>query len=411
MQDLSIRDRCLVNQNVDADTFVGLKCENGDFSVHFPLGFNISIDDKGLRKDIILLLDTIAATTEKRDSEIYNRAKEYFHTMFPIQAYMAVIKDYYERGYYKERETQYMVAKRGKIDWNRTIKTQEPYVQDNQVFYLDFVTRKNQIKENELISLIHEYCVYESFAKIGWLFTASMPQKPRIKYNKRLFKSVLVQKISKTFNDRNRKLFREMLAIVEYSGDSDASMDYKFGTDRFEYVWEALIDKAYGIVEKEKYFPRTSWMIDGNECGNACLEPDTIMLWDGNVYVLDAKYYKYGVTKRPADLPGSTSINKQITYGEYIAEQEIFKKVHGNNYQVYNAFLVPFAAESNESIQWAGFAVSEWKSNNKTYEQVQGILVDAKSLMLSSKFNGQFRLAEMAEMIEKKMEDNLYAST
>lgn len=411
MQDLSIRDRCSVNQNVDVDTFVGLKCENGEFSVHFPLGFNISVDDKGLRKDISLLLDAIASTTEKRDSEIYNRAKEYLHTMFPIQAYMAVIKDYYERGYYKERETQYMVAKRGKIDWNRTIKTQEPYVQDNQVFYLDFVTRKNQVKENELISLIHEYCVYESFAKIGWLFTASMPQKPRIKYNKRLFKAVLVQKISKTFNDRNRKLFREMLAIVEYCGDSDASMDYKFGTDRFEYVWEALIDKAYGIVEKEKYFPRTSWMIDGSVFGNACLEPDTIMLWNGNVYVLDAKYYKYGVTKRPADLPGSTSINKQITYGEYIAEQEIFKKVKGNNYQVYNAFLMPFAAESSESIQWVGFAVSDWKSNNKTYEQVQGILVDVKSLMLSCKFNGQFRLAEIAEMIEQKMEENFYAST
>ena len=49
MTDLSIRDKCLVNTNCDEDTFVGLKCEEGNFSVHFPLGFVIPVDDKELR--------------------------------------------------------------------------------------------------------------------------------------------------------------------------------------------------------------------------------------------------------------------------------------------------------------------------------------------------------------------------
>lgn len=399
MQSLSIRDRCSVNQNKEADTFVGLKCENGEFSVHFPLGFNVSAEDKDLRKDIILLLDTIAETTAKKESVIYNSAKSYHHTMFPIQAYMAVIKDYYERGYYKEREIQYVVAKRGKIDWNKTIKTQRPYVQDNQVFYLDFVTRKNQVNENELISLIHEYCVYESFSKIGWLFTASMPQKPKLKFNRKLFKTVLVQKISKTFNDRNRKLFKEMLAILEYFGDSNVSVDYKYGTDRFEYVWESLIDKVYGIVEKEKYFPRTSWIVDGRRSSNSCLEPDTIMLWNGNVYVLDAKYYKYGDTKKVSDLPESSSINKQITYGEYIAEQDIFRRMHGDNYQVFNAFIMPFSTIGDNIIN-IGTAVSDWKSNLKSYECIQGILVDVKYLMKIRQIREEGKLSELAKIIE-----------
>ena len=93
MLNSSIRDRCFVNQNRDADTFVGLKCENGEFSVHFPLGFGISENDKELRKDIILLLDTIASTTGKKDSSIYNLAKDYNYTAFPIQAYISIIKD------------------------------------------------------------------------------------------------------------------------------------------------------------------------------------------------------------------------------------------------------------------------------------------------------------------------------
>lgn len=400
MRDLSIRDKCSVNQNWDTDTFVGLKCENGEFSVHFPLGFEISSDDKELRRDIILLLDTIASTTGKRESDIYNPAKIYNHTMFPIQAYMSIIKDFYERGYYRERETQHIVAKRGKIDWNRTIKTQDPYVQNDSVFYLDFVIRKNQINENELISLIHEYCVYESFSKIGWLFTAHIPQRPRIKYNQKMFKSVLLQKISTTFNDRNRRLFKDMLAIISYSGDSEASKDYKYGTERFEYVWEALIDRVYGIEGKENYFPKTRWIINGKSYENACLEPDTIMLWDGNVYVLDAKYYKYGATRRPTDLPESTSINKQITYGEYIAEQDKFKAMHGTDYKVYNAFLMPYAG-NGISIENIGLAVSDWKSNKKTYEQIQGILVDVKYLMKKRVEADESELMKLANLIEE----------
>lgn len=58
---------------------------------------------------------------------------------------------------------------KGKINWNRTIKTQKSYVQGTDVFYLDFVTKNDRVKENELITLIHEYCVYESFEQMGWL--------------------------------------------------------------------------------------------------------------------------------------------------------------------------------------------------------------------------------------------------
>ena len=411
MKELSIRDKCFDKKNRNQDTFVGLKCENDKFSVHFPLGFDIDEDDKVLRKDIILLIDTIAATTGKKESSIYRQAGQYDYTMFPIQAYMSVIKDYYERGYYKEREIQYVVSKRGKIDWNRTIKTQNPYVQDNNVFYLNFVTRKNQVNENELISLIHEYCVYESFCKIGWLFTTYIPQTPKIKFNKKLFKSVLIQKISETFNDRNRKLFNDMLAIVEYTGDSSVSKDYKFGTDRFEYVWEKLIDKTYGILDKKAYFPKTSWIIDGKKYENACLEPDTIMLWNGNIYVLDAKYYKYGMTRQPSDLPESTSINKQITYGEYIAEQDRFKKLYGNNYKVFNAFLMPFSG-TKSNIENIGLGISNWKSNEKTYEKIQGILVDVKHLMRVVVSRDEAELAKMAECIENMIEkEKDYAGT
>lgn len=395
MSEYGIRDKCHVNTNREADTFVGIICDKGDFSVHFPLGFHVSDDDRELRKDIILLVATIGATIGHKESGIQKLADDCDQIGFPIQAYFTVIYDYFERGYYREREVEYNVSKKGKINWSRTIKTQRPVIQDEEVYYLDFVTKRNTINENQLITLIHEYCVAESFEKIGWLFTEVRPQKPRIKGNAKLFRSVLKEKLSRTFNDRNKMLFNAMLQIVDYLQDEDAPLEYKYGTYRFEYVWEALIDRVYGIEGKAAYFPKTTWKVKGKEYDNASLEPDTIMLYGNDIYVLDAKYYKYGATGHLGDLPESTSINKQITYGEYVANHLAQKGT------VYNAFLMPFDSLgtlwNGEEVLHIGEATGDWRENDKSYEHIQGILVDVKYLMnitVREDSNEIFRLSE-----------------
>ena len=151
MRKVDIRSKCRVNSNREMDTFVGLRCNDGDISINFPLGYHISEDDNELRKDIMLLLTTLSANTERKESEILKQGNAFDEVEFPLQSYMYLIKDFFVRGYYKEQEVLYKVAKSGKINWNRTIKTQKPYVQDMDVFYLDFVTKKNSVKENELI--------------------------------------------------------------------------------------------------------------------------------------------------------------------------------------------------------------------------------------------------------------------
>lgn len=410
MEEFSIRGKCRVNTNKDADVFVGIKCEDNDISINFPIGYEISKDDKGLRKDILLLLNTIKTTTAKRNSEIKEGHKAYNETAFPIQAYMAVIYDFSSRGYYKEREVVYSVAKRGKTDWNRTVKTQKAYIQDKSAYYLDFVTKKNTVNNDQMITLIHEYCVYESFSKVGWLFTGGIPQKPKLKYNERLFRTVLKAKIANTFNDRNKSLFLHMLAIIDYQGSADSKHNYRYGTYSFEYVWEAMIDKVYGITDKKEYFPKTWWNIGAGMYPNAPLRPDTVMVCHKDVYVLDAKYYKYGVTGRAADLPDSTSIHKQITYGEYIAGQDRFKEKYGQDFPVYNAFLMPFnsyieGCKPADHIVRVGEALSDWKGNNKPYdkpyERVQGILIDTKYLMKISTRQNEEEILKLADKIKQ----------
>ncbi len=405
----SIRNHCHINTNYDADTFVGIKCDDGFFSINFPLGFDLSSDERGLRKDILLLINTISSTTRQMESKLLKSAATYDDEGFPFQSYIYVLSDYFVHGYYKEREQKYHISKKGKIDWNRTIKTQKPYVQNGNAFYLDFVTRKESIKENELITLIHEYCVYDAMQKIGWLFTANEPQKPRIKLNRELFSSTIKIKIRETFNDRKRMLFRNMLAIVEHMQDEDAPIYYKCGTNRFEYVWETLVDRTFGITGKELYFPKTTWNLRLTCYDNACLEPDTIMITRGNIYVLDAKYYKYGAREpgafpKPGDLPESTSINKQITYGEYIAEENKFKMIHGNDYKTYNAFIMPFNKKmwnSDSAYMSIGTATSNWKLGLKEYETIVGVLVDIKHLMKRGGYESE-EIQLLSEVIEKE---------
>ena len=402
MPRLSIREKCKINTNYSADTFVGIQSVDGDISINFPVGFNLSDDDKGLRRDIILLMNGLRHHTSREESTISNDRVDDSTVEFPFEAYLAVLADFFGRGYFKENEVAYNFSKRGKINWNRTIKNCKPVIQNNTVYYLDFVTKRSRVNDDELITLIHEFCVYESFEKVGWIFTSTMPKQPRIKYNYRLFKGVLLKKISETFNDRNRELFNYMLAIVEYQGNDNPSHTYMFGTSQFEYVWESMIDRIYGIVNKSDYFPKTSWLLP-NRYNNAVLKPDTIMVHNNDIFILDAKYYKFGYSRFAGDLPESASINKQITYGEYVAETERFREIHGEEMHVYNAFLLPFDSKvwNQDTIYRFGEAVGDWKTGDKTYEKIQGILVDVKSLMESSLRNEHARIKEMAELIER----------
>lgn len=409
MPESTLFSRCKVNTNIEDDTFVGIKLDSEGVSVHFPLGFNYKNDsEEDLRRDILLTIQTIGETVGQKESDVEFDQKKMENTAFPIRAYLNVIEDYYARGYYKESEIQYHTGIKGKIDWNRTIKTQSASIKDDEAYYLNMVIRKNQPKDDALITLIHMYCVYESFKKIGWLFTAFIPEKPMIEYNKSVFQHMIREKLFSTFNDRNKQLFRSMLAIVEFQGENDAPQHFIYGTYRFEYVWEKLIDKVYGIEDKQDYFPKTKWKLKGMETyDNSSLEPDSIMIFDNDIYVLDAKYYKFGWTKHAADLPQSSSINKQITYGEYVTKKREQEK---GNYKIYNAFLMPFDSSDDfwkslkkESMINIGEAISEWKDNDKDFEKVQGILIDTKHLMNMVVHNDQYEIMKLAEFISQKI--------
>lgn len=402
----TLKDRCRVNTNIAEDVFVGILKTNDYYEVHFPIGYHLSEDEKSLRKDILSLLNVLARNTNRKESEICGGQNRDENIGIPVQAYLYLIRDFFERGYYKERSTYYQKAKKGKINWSRTIKTQKPVIQKNEAYYLDFIVKKTTVNEDELITLVHKYCVYESFEKFGWLFTAYLPVRPEISLNNKMMTAVVNSKLQNTFNDRDKQLFLNMLSVLKYMND-DTKKEFRYGTYRFEYVWEKMIDRVFGIENKMEYFPKTTWKFSGNkEHDNAFLEPDSIMLHNRNIYVLDAKYYKYGWSAFPGHLPESTSINKQITYGEYIARADKFVK-DGKHPIVYNAFIMPYDSKgkrfpTNRPIYYIGTATGNWKNGTEKYENVIGILMDIKYLMEIDSISDQLEIRRLASLIEEK---------
>ena len=114
-----------------------------------------------------------------------------------------------------------------------------------------------------------------------------MPEKPGPHPDNREAIYILEKKLASTHNDVEQELFSAMVSMLKYMDEKSSEKQYFFGTDFFERIWEKMIDKAFGIEDKDQYFPRTRWLLDyGPDRTKTLLQPDTIMIYNGKVYLL-----------------------------------------------------------------------------------------------------------------------------
>lgn len=152
---------------------------------------------------------------------------------FPIHAYLFIISDFLNHGYYQKKEQIYKRGTSGKINWSRTIKQVRPQIAEDSPVYLEFITRRTLHNKNALLTLIHKYCVYESFQKLGFLFSSYKPQKPELAFNKSLFCSVIKSKIASTFNEKDLLLFKNMLDMIDYLDNSSEKKRFHLRHEQF----------------------------------------------------------------------------------------------------------------------------------------------------------------------------------
>ena len=204
-----------------------------------------------------------------------------------------------------------------------------------------------------------------------------------------------------------------MIDVIEFLDKSGDSKNFTYGTNEFEYIWENMVDSAFGEKNKTKYYPHCYWDIDGKEYSSdqlefkqSALRPDTIMITDKGTenqktFVLDSKYYRYGESKQLNHLPMSGSIIKQIAYAEYIENKENSGELTHKSKAIYNAFIMPYESKKmDENMKFVGSARTDYKTGDKTYYKIKAILVDTKWLMENHNRNDKM-IKELAELIER----------
>lgn len=418
--------------------FVGVKIDKAERKIIFPMGYalnekslGVSKINKDERKIILNLIKSIQSCSKNKNGQITARLNGEPRNDFPISAIFSIIEDFLDRSsYYTEKESVYTRATGGKINWSRTIKNIKPIVSETGIAFLNFIIRKNRIQENQLITELHKYCVYKAFELFGFLYTTSLPEKgllveSDISKNRKHYAQFLHDKIDSTHLESNIELFSNMLELINNLDCESETKDAAYGTTSYQVVWENMVNSVFGTIsqkEKEKYFyPASRWtFVDKKTKANAPLRPDTIMiLGEGKnrkCFIIDSKYYSYTTLREKeigdedgqetvlvhGSIPGTDSIQKQITYAQYI-DKDI------NNYDVekrsefrffhkdiYNVFILP--VESPGSIlNYIGRASSDWNDNSKNYHKIHAVTLDTKFLLENFGRNNkslQERLAE-----------------
>ena len=417
-------------------SFVGIKIEDNRPKIYFPMGYRASKPSEDVCKrdfyQLIAVLDDKSLQSYFSEEDLKKSRLD-----FPFYAYLSVLQYYLDFGYFVESETIYKKGFSGKINWPRTIKRIKPQVVKDeeghdQVVYLNLITRKTSYREDNLITLVHKFCVKESARLIGPLYGISENEveEPELLFDYEPFAEVIQDKIAATFNDKHLELFHAMLKMVRYLGNKEnrgedgSENEPLFGVNTFAPVWEAMVDKIFGKlpqgVTKDKFNPHLRWN-DGcrdekldeseeeivlNDSKRSTLRPDTIMVMGESVHILDSKYYKYGLTGFNSHLPGAESVCKQMAYTEYVEqlmqEKEIPAFAGMTSGNIYNAFIMPYCADAGKwdetnakfsekfgetgSLKMCrvGYIYGDWKNmkdENRPYHKIRCILLDMKSVM------------------------------
>lgn len=377
-----------INPVTKSNDFVGIRIEDGEINIYVPQVFR---KESNYKRDLLLLLKSIslAKTLEK---EKMDKGSNNLDSVWPINSYLWIIKDYLENGFYYNREKVYSNSYSGKIEWKKTIK-QIPIYSDGNIIYDKLVTSK-MAASNDLIAQIYKLCLKQSIEKIGWVYNYNLKVEVQQIVSTSEMIATVRKEINNTFDDIKRMRFNHMLKILKTTeGNKVISNEYTYGIENYYYVFETMVDKLFDGIkesEKKKYNPNGYWQLNNQKPGLASsLRPDTILKKDGATYILDAKMYQYGVTKDVRDLPETQSIQKQITYGDYAYHQLNENKVRNAFILPYNKKLSCFAQDENTlkysdgNLAYFGQAYTDWRNteDSKDYEKVYAFGIDFNYLL------------------------------
>jgi hypothetical protein len=395
--------------------FIGMKIVNNEVFFYYPETYEFDFSDsKRIRNSIFSILNSIklGKTLNNDKGSLYKNLGD--DSSFPIHSYLWIINDYIKYGRYENIEKIVQNGYIGKINWKKTLNLQ-PVISENNLIFTKIISERNNHIDN-LLSEIYDFCVKRAIDSIGWLYNIKYSSDGvsfAKKFNKKLYLSSLNDELIKAFDDSKKIRLNKMKSIVQgLDNNLLKTNEISYGVDSYEFVFEKMIDIIFSKVnekEKRSFNPTAFWELVNPEevVKSSNLRPDTIIIKDNKVYVLDAKYYRYGFTFNHLDLPNTSSIQKQITYGEYI------KFLKAKKYDdIYSAFVMPYnksnnpkKAEFHNNLEFIGVSKASWFDDNdkEKNRRIVGVLMDTKFLIDNWNKKNEFHYESIIKLIETNL--------
>lgn len=374
------------SSGAEDDSFVGIKIKGNTIDFYYPRAYHFDFDSKNIRSEIVSILKTItlAKTKEKNQVDVFTEREN--ETDFALDSYLWVIRDFLSNGFYVNREKTFKFNQNGKVNWKRTLDNTPIVSKSGQIIYNDIVVETKSNVENLLVE-IHRYCVKKSIDYIGWIFnlkSSFIHTKPFNDSIKKQYLSALTKELSNTFEDDKKVRLTHLKNVIQGLDARLEGRDFVYGVGSYDYIFEKMIDAIFSNEDVTNFYPKGQWFLVKNSfkpTNSSDLRPDTILSNGKDVYILDSKYYRFGVTADEKHLPETTSIQKQVVYGDFI-ESNLNAKYEN----VYNAFLIPYDKLSNKfgtnlDMFYIGYARTDSNKGKKTHESVHTFLIDLKHVI------------------------------
>ncbi len=400
-----------------ANDTMGVKIDKNKIIFWVPSAFRIENNEEQVKEDLLKFI--LSLSISKAQESLYSPSciNNFNSSGWPVTSFLWIIKDYLDNGFYYDRTVVNVNDSFGKINWKKTIKKTPLFIGDN-VIYDSFVISKMQSRENE-ITQIYKYCLKQSVMHIGWFFKCKIPVEVNLLKTPVEMISIVNKELNSTFDDNKKCRFNNMLAILSNSVSSDLlASNYHFTISNYYYVYEVMVDNFFCGIKgeiKSKFNPKGKWNFNGGaSVESSSLRPDTIYIDDdNNTFVLDAKMYEFGMTGDISDLPNSSSIQKQVTYGDHI-----FNNVLDKKYSVKNAFILPFDKENqnyksnvkfesviDDNLVYFGYAEPKWREfQNEQYNYIYSFLIDFNYLLRNYSSSNSLYISELCKYINQEFQ-------
>lgn len=403
-----------VTNKID-DSFVGIRIHNDRIDFFYPETYNLDTSSvEKYRNDVIAILQTISLAKTRVPAKAKIESSFSNNRALPIVSYLWIIRDYLMNGFYVNRERILKRNQKGKVDWKRTINS-EPIVSKGNIIYSDLTVSATNNLDNLIVD-IHKYCVKLSIDLLGWLFGINssnfIEPKGFGKEVRELYIHTLKKELNNTFDDMKKMRLIHMLSIIEGLSDKQNHSEIVYGVDSYSYIFERMINSIFGNKDATKFNPSADWLLTKNDfkpIKSSDLRPDTILAKGDTIYILDSKFYRFGFTGNESDLPETTSIQKQITYGDYIKTNKVGPDIK----KIRNAFILPFNKQDNklslkETIEYIGYAKADYRNRNDDHEIIHAFLIDLRYVVQTwNKQNHSDDVETLIDDIERIHKDKI----